>query len=179
MDLLNLKEHLPEEYPGKVIRINSQEYIIGHLVGEGGYKLVYQLINARSGLCHYVLRIPLAAGITKHNDMGPYRGMHCYDYYRWLAKMTYRYDGYNEKGSLPIFADFLDLKEFAHLDNEYCGIFNVVEEFVGGFRHFSSSKGCQNDSRRSTGKKRACLSALSIYGNRFGQWQENRNYGAQ
>ncbi len=131
MDLLNLKEHLPEEYPGKVIRINSQEYIIGHLVGEGGYKLVYQLINARSGLCHYVLRIPLdqelAAGITKHNDMGPYRGMHCYDYYRWLAKMTYRYDGYNEKGSLPIFADFLDLKEFAHLDNEYCGIFNVVE----------------------------------------------------
>lgn len=29
------------------------------LVGGGGYKLVYQLINARSGLCHYVLRIPL------------------------------------------------------------------------------------------------------------------------
>ena len=39
MDLLILKEYLPEEYPGKVIRINSQEYIIGNLVGEGGYKL--------------------------------------------------------------------------------------------------------------------------------------------
>ena len=83
------------------------------------------------GLCHYVLRIPtdqeLAVGITNHNDMGPYRSIHCYDYYRWLAKMTYCYNGCNKKGSLTIFDDFLDLEEFAHLDNEYFGIFNVAE----------------------------------------------------
>lgn len=133
MDLLNIKEHLPEEYPGKIIRINSQAYIIGHLVGEGGYKLVYQLINARSGLCHYVLRVPLdqelAAGVKKRKNLGPYRVMHCYDYYRWLAKATYRYDGYNDKGTFPIFADFLDIEDFTYLDNEYHGIFDVAEFF--------------------------------------------------
>lgn len=131
MDLLNLKEHSPEEYPGKIIRINSQEYTIGHLVGEGGYKLVYQLINVRSGLCHYVLRIPLdqelAAGVTKYDNLGPYRGMHYYDYCRCIAKATYHYDGYSDKGALPIFADFLDIEEFAYLDNEYHGIFTVIE----------------------------------------------------
>ncbi len=70
MELLNIKMQPPEEYPGKIIRINSRSYIVGHLVGEGGRKLVYQLINAKSGLCHYVLSIPidqeLASGITKN-----------------------------------------------------------------------------------------------------------------
>lgn len=133
MDLLNLKEHTPEDYPGKIIKINLQDYIIGHLVGEGANKLVYQLINTRSGLCHYVLQVPLdqglAAGVTKYKNLDPYNGMHCYDYYRWIAKTTYRYDGYNEKGALPIFADFLDIEDFATLNNKYHGIFKVVEFF--------------------------------------------------
>lgn len=131
MDLLNLKEHSPDEYTGKIIRINSQKYIIGHLVGEGGNKLVYQLINAKSGLCHYVLRIPLdqelAAGVAKSKNINPYRGMHCYDYYRWLAKLTYHYYGYSDEKILPIFAGFLDIKDFTCLDNKYNGIFSVVE----------------------------------------------------
>jgi len=133
MELLNMKEQEPEDFQGKTINVLSNEYIIGRLVGEGGYKLVYQLINVKSGLCHFVLRIPidqeLASGIVKQKDRNPYNGKSCYDYYRWLAKKTYNYDGYNEKGSLPVFADFLDIPEFSMLTNKYNGIFNVVEFF--------------------------------------------------
>lgn len=128
MELLNLKEHPPEEYTGKIIQIYSQEYYIGNLVGEGCDKLVYRLINSKSGLCHYVLRIPLdqdcAAGIKKTSL---YQGKHCYDHYRWLAKLTYNYHGYANVAPLPFYADFLDIEEFAHLDNKYHGIFCVAE----------------------------------------------------
>lgn len=130
MEILNLKEHSPEEYPGKIININSQEYIIGHLVGQGGHKLVYQLINSKSGLCHYVLSIPLNQNLAAgNNKFGPYSGMNCYDYYRNIAKMTFHYEGYSDEKKLPIFADFLDIKDFSYIENEYKGIF-VIAEFL-------------------------------------------------
>lgn len=65
-ELLNIAEQDPEEYKGKSIYILDREYIVGELIGEGGYNIVYQLINKASGICNYVIRIPidqqLAAG---------------------------------------------------------------------------------------------------------------------
>ena len=136
IELLDIKNQDPEDYEGKSIMIFDKEYLVGRLVGEGGYKLVYQLINKKSGICNYVIKIPinqqLAAGTIKyaHNQGSPWADRSFYDYCREVAKKTYNYDGYRET-HLPIFADFLDIPEFSSLDNKYNGIFMISEFFNG------------------------------------------------
>lgn len=135
MELLNIKKQNPDEYVGKSIYIFENEYLIGSLAGEGGYKLVYRLINKKSGICNFVIKIPLdqhiAAGIIDYpKDVSLWNNKNIYEYSRDLAKTAYNFDGYKDH-TLPIFADFLDIPEFSTLDNKYNGIF-IINEFFNG-----------------------------------------------
>lgn len=134
-EILDLQKHAPEEFPGKTIYIGEHTYLIGELLGEGGVKLVYQLINAKSGLCHFVIRIPidqnLAYGKCESDYFSPYCGKSMYDYCKELAKMVYHYNGYSPKKVLPIWADFLDIPEFSEQNNKYNGTFMICE-YLGG-----------------------------------------------
>ncbi len=110
-EILDLQKHAPEEFPGKTIYIGEHTYLIGELVGEGGVKLVYQLINAKSGLCHFVIRIPinqdLAYGKCESAELSPYCGKSMYRYCQDLAKMVYHYHGYSSKKFYQFWQIFL------------------------------------------------------------------------
>lgn len=135
-DLLNIKEHAPEDYVGKSIFIFDNEYLVGNIVGEGGNKLVYRLINKKSGICNYVIKIPLdqrlAAGIFEDSEHGStlWNKTNIYEYSRSLAKKVYNFEGFKDH-TLPIYADFLDIPDFSSLNNIYNGIFMVSEFFNG------------------------------------------------
>ncbi len=56
METLDLTQHGPEDFEGKLISYKSCSYVVGPFIATGATKIVFQLINLRSGLCHYVVK---------------------------------------------------------------------------------------------------------------------------
>jgi tetratricopeptide (TPR) repeat protein len=54
---LDLVNHDPEEFEGKLISWHDVDYVIGAYVGSGASKIVHELINSKSGLRFYLIKI--------------------------------------------------------------------------------------------------------------------------
>jgi tetratricopeptide (TPR) repeat protein len=54
---LDLSAHAVEEWPGKRVTINGTDYLVGNFLGSGGERFVHRLINCRSGLDLFVLKV--------------------------------------------------------------------------------------------------------------------------
>jgi tetratricopeptide (TPR) repeat protein len=54
---LDLNSHDPEEYEGKIISYNNCEYVIGQYLSFGVDKIVHKLINRRSKLSLFVIKL--------------------------------------------------------------------------------------------------------------------------
>lgn len=57
MEQLDLKQHSPEEYSGKLIVSHGAEYIVGPHLGTGAERIVHLLVNRRSQLALLVIKI--------------------------------------------------------------------------------------------------------------------------
>ena len=57
MEYLDLTNHDPESYEGKLIIVNGCEYEVGEHLGTGAERIVHRLINRKSKLCLHVLKI--------------------------------------------------------------------------------------------------------------------------
>jgi tetratricopeptide (TPR) repeat protein len=57
MDELDLGNDDPEDYPGKLVRIDGALYRIGEYVGSGAERIVHHLANVESGLTLHLIKI--------------------------------------------------------------------------------------------------------------------------
>src|SRR5262250_241391 len=57
MTELDLRTDDPEEFQGRVVRLDGAEYEIGPPLGEGGERYVHELINRRFGRSTHVILI--------------------------------------------------------------------------------------------------------------------------
>ena len=59
---LNLEEDDPEEYEGRLVRLDGVDYKIGPWIGEGAECIVHSLVNQRSQLALHLVRFIKDAG---------------------------------------------------------------------------------------------------------------------
>jgi tetratricopeptide (TPR) repeat protein len=57
MDELDLVNDDPEDYPGKLVRVDGALYRIGGYVGSGAERIVHELTNVESGLTLHLIKI--------------------------------------------------------------------------------------------------------------------------
>jgi len=116
MELLDLSNHSPEEYVGKIIYINDTKYEIGELLGFGVNKIVHILINCKSKVANHVIKIHRSQEATIEHE-------------RSSAVLEERF---NENPKIENLVSFREIynQEMGSAINRYNGNFHVQHLYI-------------------------------------------------